>query len=114
MSPDEVIAAVFGWLVSRPDVVIDYVLNLTLVDQIGWFAGLTAMLGSYLLSSCDDGSWRGFVLYLVSNASWIVVACISGSAPLFATQCFFTWTSTRGLIRSFKSRRHRHLVMSPA
>lgn len=61
-----------------------------------WQAAVFGMLGSLLLALRIPPAW-GFMAYLVSNVTWIVVARRKGIRALIVQQGFFMATTLLGL-----------------
>jgi len=69
------------------------------VDILQWLGCATGVLGSVLLAWRSRWSGWGFVVYLISNACWIVFGLMSGAPGLVTMQLIFTATSAIGVWR---------------
>ena len=64
-----------------------------------WAGCATALAGSLLLALHATFSGWGFVVYLISNASWTAFAILSRTWGIFVMQVGFTATSLVGVWR---------------
>lgn len=67
------------------------------VDLLQWAGCVTGVLGSALLAWRSRWSGWGFVVYLFSNALWIVFGVMTNAPGLVVMQCVFTATSVLGV-----------------
>lgn len=69
--------------------------------KFDWIGSAMGLAGALLLSTNTIYSPFGWVLFLGSNAAWIVFSVQRNLAPLLVMQLGFTGTSILGIVRWF-------------
>ncbi len=69
------------------------------MNKLGWFGSIAGILGAAIVASNISISGWGWVVFLISSISWLIVGFKRKDWALFYINLAFTATNTLGIIR---------------